>query len=492
MTMMEKPAQKAGKALIWQVIQIGGDKVLFFIRILILARLLTPEDFGLVAIATTAMGFFQNITDIGLIPALVQAKDITEKQFNSVWTAGMLRASLISIIMLIAAPLIAIIFDEQQVIPIVRVLALYPVLSASISIKVAEQSRNLSFRPLAILKLSESIVKAVVSIALAPVLGLWGLVAGTLAGVFAISILSYIVAPHRPTLVLSRETIWPLIKFGRWMFIDSLVAMLAASILRIVITRQLGAAALGLYYLASQLASLPTEVSHGVIGQVAFPMFSRLQTEIERIKRAFRAIVVGAMASLYPVCLLIIVLAPTFVVEILGSKWIGTETLIQILTLATMIGIFGDIAVEILKGMGRPDKMTLMGFAQTVTLITGVALLTVPFGVNGAALASIPAVLVSQILGVIFISRLIPQPFSGLGKQLSAVVIAALSGAAVAFFLDLYLTGIIGFFISGLVAVICVCLMLWVANRRLSLGLAQDLMTIYPGAEKYIRILGIS
>jgi O-antigen/teichoic acid export membrane protein len=487
--MVEGSAQKAGKALVWQVIQLGSDKLLFFIRILILARLLTPEDFGLVAIATTAMGFFQNITDIGLIPAVVQGKNITEKQFNAVWTVGIIRSSLISIVMVIAAPLIATIFDEPQSIPIIRVLALYPLLVATISIKVAEHSRNLTFRPLAVIKLTDSIVKAVVSVALAKAFGFWALVAGTLAGVFAVSILSYILAPHRPRLYIDQESIWPLVKFGRWMFADSMIAMIGGSILRIVITRQLGASALGLYYLATQLASLPSEISHGVIGQVAFPMFSRLQAEIDRVKRMFRTMVVGTIALLYPACLLLIVLAPTFVTEILGAKWNGTETLIQILSLATMIGIFGDNVVEILKGMGKPDRMMMMGFAQTVILVILVWFLTGRFGINGAAFASIPAVLISQILGLIFVGQLLPQPLSGLGRHFSAIIIASLTGATVAYLLDKFLIGITGFVVAGLGAVMCTLLILWIANRRLSLGLVQDLIQIFPGAARYIRIL---
>lgn len=490
--MLERPARQAGRAIIWQVVQLVGDKLLFFVRILVLAWLLTPEDFGLVAIATTAMGFFQNITDVGLIPALVQGREITEKQYNVVWTVEMVRATLIAIVMTIAAPLIAAIFNEPQATPIIRVLALYPILAASISVKIAEQNRNLSFRPRALLKLTESLVKAVVSVALAAFLGFWGLVLGTLAGAAAISILSYVLAPHRPKLAFEWEAIHPLIGFGRWMTVDSIIAMIAGSLLRIVITRQLGVSELGLYYLATQLASLPSEISNGVIGQVAFPMFSRLQSDLERLKRAFRTMVVGTIALLYPACLLIIVLAPTFVAEMLGSKWSGTEAVIQILTFATMIGIFGDTVVEILKGMGRPDKMTLMGLAQTVTLITFVSLLTSRFGLIGAALASLPAVFVSQILGIIFIGQLLSRPLSGLGRHLSAVIIASLIGAMVAFILDRYLMGIIGLAVASLGAVVCTLWIMWVANRRLSLGLDKELVLIFPGAARYIRILEVN
>jgi O-antigen/teichoic acid export membrane protein len=400
-----------------------------------------------------------------------------------------IRACLITTIMVVAAPMIALIFDESRAAPIIRVFSIYPLLTASISIKIAEQNRNLSFRPLALLKLTESLVKAVVSIALALVFGLWGLVFGTLAGAASLSVLSYILAPHRPRLVVDRDSIRPLINFGRWMFLNGLIALVGGFILRVVITRQLGAAALGLYYLASQLAYLPSDVSSGVFGAVAFPMFSRLQSDLERTKRAFRTLVVGTAALLYPACLLIIVLAPTFVAEILGSKWNGTEIIIQILSLATMIGIFGDTVVEILKGIGRPDKRTLMGFVQMLVLIGLVSLLTRQFGIVGAALASLPAILVSQIMGIIFVGQLMPQPLSGLGKPMRAVIIASLTGAMVAFFLDKYLTGIVGLVAAGAGAILCTLMILWIANQRWSLGLIQDLILIFPGIEKFVRTL---
>ena len=273
------------------------------------------------------------------------------------------------------------------------------------------------------------------------------------------------------------------------MFITSLIAMAGAIILRIVITRQLGAAALGLYYLATQLAYIPSEVSSGVFGTVAFPMFSRLQSDPERIRRAFRTMVVGTAALLYPACLLIIVLAPVFVAEVLGPKWNGTETIIQILSVATMIGIFGDTVVAILKGVGRPDKRMLMGLVQTLLLVISVSLLTREYGIIGAALASIPAVLVSQIIGIIFVRQLMSQPFSKLGKPLTAVIFASLAGGATAFVVDKYVVGIIGLVVTAVVAVLSTLAILWIANRKWSLGFIQDVMLMYPGITRYIRAL---
>jgi hypothetical protein len=151
-----------------------------FLRLLILARLLTPDDFGLVAIAVTSIGFFLSVTDVGMIPALVQGDEVDEKQYNAAWTVGVLRAAAIAVIVFFATGLIATVFAEPRAIPIIQVLALRPLLDALNSIKVADLTRRLQFRPLATYKLAEALVATLTSILLAASWGVWALVAGVL------------------------------------------------------------------------------------------------------------------------------------------------------------------------------------------------------------------------------------------------------------------------------------------------------------------------
>ena len=221
--MKDTPLTQAGSALVWRAVQLGGVKVIFMVRLLVLAWLLTPEDFGLMAIAVTAIGFFLNVTDIGMIPALVQGADVNEKQYNAAWTVNVSRALLITLAVILAAPLITQIFAEPRAINIIRVLALRPLLEALASIKVADLTRNLKFYPLAMIKLGEGLMNIIVSIALAPSLGVWALVIGTLVGSTTYLLMSYLFAPHRPKLLFDQSSIRPLIRFGRWVFATSLI-----------------------------------------------------------------------------------------------------------------------------------------------------------------------------------------------------------------------------------------------------------------------------
>ncbi len=478
--MKDLPLKRTGSALTWKAVQLGGVKAIFFLRLLILARLLVPEDFGLLAIAATAIGFLMQLTNLGMVPALVQGKDVSEKQYNTAWTVGVTRALLVTISVVAAAPLIAQLFSEPRAIPIIQVLALRPLLDAVSSIKVADLTRHLQFRPLATLKLMEAIVNTVLSIALAPSLGVWAMVVGTLAGSSTYLGLSYILAPHLPRFLFNPGAARPLIRFGRWIFLTGLVVMAGSYVLQIVISRQLGAAELGLYYLAAQLAFLPTEVASGVVGEVAFPLFARLQTDLQQITRAFRALFTGISALLFPVCALIIALAPALVHDILGPEWAGTIPVIRILALVSIIDLLGEVMGPIFQGLGQPYKVTVIEMVQSLLLIILAWVLTSRFGLIGAAFAWLPAIIVSRIISIIFLQRLLPHPIKGLASPMAAITVVTVVGAIAAGVINSAIPGLIGFVMANLVAVAIIGGLLWASDRRFSLGLVKDLGMAFP------------
>jgi O-antigen/teichoic acid export membrane protein len=390
--MTVKPFRLAGNALIWKSIQLVGSKVIFLVRLVILARLLSPDDFGLMAIAVTAIGFMLSLTDFGMIPALVQGTDENEERYDIAWTIGFTRSLLVSLIVFALAPLIAAMFAEPRSADIIRVIALRPLLDGLVSIKVAKLNRDLYFRPLTILGLSQALINTVISIILAPAYGVWALVFGTLAGSLVYLVSSYIVAPYRPRLRFDSSGSRPLIRFGRWIFLTSLVVMAGSYLLRVSISRQLGTAELGLYYLAIQIAFLPTEVANEVIEPVAFTLFSRIQEDLSALSATFRSILSGTAALLLPVCALIIALAPTLVNDILGPNWAGTVPIIRILTLVTAIDLLGEVTAPLFKGMGQPYRFTIVEATQSLMLVGFVLLFAGSFGLIGAAFAWLPAV----------------------------------------------------------------------------------------------------
>jgi O-antigen/teichoic acid export membrane protein len=399
--MNEKRLHQAGSALTWRAIQLAGTKLVYFVRLLILARLLVPDDFGLLAIAVTGVGFFASVTDLGMIPALVQGREIDEKWYDTAWTIGVARALGITVIVALFAPLIGKIFAEPRSVDVIRVLALGPLLEALASIKVASLMRNLQLRPLAVLRTVEAVVGTIVSIVLAVSFGVG---TGRACWQERQPTRYYPLRPRAsPPAVVIRQAFFEDADPFRTMDLRHRPDRHAWPVCPAgVISRQLGAAALGLYVLAAQLANLPSEISSGVVGSVAFPLFARLQTNIQQARRAFRTMVVGMAVLLYPVCLMMIALARPLVIEILGAKWKGTEPVIQILVLATVIGIIGDAVEETLKGLGRPDKRARMVLVLNLMLISLVWVLSGNFGIIGAALAWLPPWLPPRLSALCF------------------------------------------------------------------------------------------
>jgi O-antigen/teichoic acid export membrane protein len=472
--------QRAGSAMVWRSIQLLGIKGIFLARMLILARLVFPEDFGLFAIATSAIGFLMSITNVGLIPAVVQAEDMDERKYAAVWTFDVTRSFLIAFLSIVLAPIIADIFAEPMAVPIIQALALRPLFESMTSIKVTALNRNLSFRPLAYLKIIEAIVNTVVAVTLASHLGVWSLVLGALGGGLSMVIASYILAPYRPHFLYDWSAIKPLMNFGWWILLTSLVSMAGNYGLRIAISRELGAEGLGLYFIAMQLASVPSDFASELVGGVAFPLFSRLQNDVAQATRVFRALFNGMAAILYPICALLLVLAPTLTHDILGPNWAGTDDVIRILTLVVMIGVFGDVAVTVFRGFGQIYRITLLEVVQSSITITFVWMLTSRFGLVGAAMAWLPSIVLSQILSIFFLQNILERPFHGLQKPFAAIMMSTGLCALIAYSVIRLVPGIVGLILAGALSTACTTAFLWTVDIRLGLGFSKNLALVFP------------
>lgn len=478
--MTQSIARKAGKAIIWKGIQLGTGQTVNLIRILILARLLVPEDFGLMSIALVTVNTIHSITDFGMTSALVQRSDVEEGHYHLAWTLVFFRGLFITLAILIGAPLIADLFSEPQVLPILRALAFRPLIDAVASIKVADLTRQLRFRSLTFISTPTILVETVVSISLARTFGVWALVGGTLTGAFIGVVMSYIFAPYFPRLRFDHERARPLIRYGRWIFLTGVVAIAGSSLLQVFISRQLGTASLGLYYLALRLAFLPHEISAKIIGEVSFPIFAQFQSDTQKSSYAFHTIYTGMMATLLPLYTLFIAFAPTLVDDVLGQGWMGTIPLIRILALAGLFGLFGDAVIPLLKGTGQPYKVAALEAVQSILIIVLVRWLAANYGLVGATFAWLPAIASSQVLAGIFLVRILDHPFAGLARPILSIAVASAAGALIGLAADAFLFGLFGFVLSASLSLMTVVFVLWLLDRFLSLGMAQTFFTAFP------------
>lgn len=475
-------AASAGNAVRWKTFQIVGVNGIFLARTLALARLLAPDAFGLVAIATIPIGFLLSVTNLGMIPALIQAEAPSRRHFDVAWTVGLVRALATSTLIVVAAPWLASLAEAPEATPIMRVMALQPLLAAAASIGIARLNKTLDFRSLAWIGFIESIVNTGTSIALAPWFGVWALVGGSIFGVLARAISSYIYAPHRPRIVFDRDAAAALVRFGRWVFVSGVVATAGDALLRIVISRRLSVSDLGLYVLATQLTFLVVDQISQVTWSVSFPIYSTLQGERKRATKFFRATITTVSALLLPSFALLFALAPSLVTYVLGPRWEGTEPLIRVLALVCALRLLSDAVAPMLNGFGMPYLDALTDLVQTSVLIGVLWDLTGRYGTIGAALAWLPAVVATQLLSLAFAKRFLERPFTGLGTALAAIVAAAASGASLAWGVNSRVGGIGGFLVAGTMGVASAGGFLWLADHWLRIGLRRAVVQVVPQA----------
>lgn len=473
-------ARQAGTAVAWKAIQLFGSKAISLARYLVLARLLTPNDFGLFAIALVPLDVLLSATDFGMIPALVQRGESDDRVYDAAWTVGLLRAAAISLCVLAAAPLLAQLFAEPRATPVLRLLAIRPLVGAAASIKVAELERRLEFRPLALVEMPATLVGAAASVVLAPALAVWALVAGVLAGAATRVVTSYLVAPHRPRLVFDATPARSLFRFGRWVMLTGAVAVAGDAVLRAVISRRLGANELGLYFLAANLAALPNDVVSELVVAVAFPVHARIRTDLRRAAEMFRASITALAAALCPVYALLIALAPSLVEHLLGPRWAGTEPVLRLLSLAAILGISYDATAPMLQGRGEPHKVTALHAIISVTVALFAWELTGAYGLAGAAAAWVLAQGVMLVACITFARRALAARAIGLSRPLAAIAAASVVGGAIAFALDRVLPGLVGFGVTVVVAWSAAIMSLWLLDSRLDLGLGRDAARAFP------------
>jgi O-antigen/teichoic acid export membrane protein len=256
--------------------------------------------------------------------------------------------------------------------------------------------------------------------------------------------------------------------------------MAGRTVMQMILSRELGVAELGLYYLAAKLAFIPSEVSHEVINTVAFPLYANLQANMPAMARAYRAMLVAMMALILPVCVLLFALTPGLVTYVLGPNWEGTVELIRVLVLVNILGLIGETVLPILNGTGRPQLGASIECLQSSLLITLSAPLIGWFGVLGAALVWLPTVGSSQILSIVYVRRILPRPFLGAAKPAVTIAAVAIAGGLVAAAIANSLGGVAGLVVAGGTAAIVIAGLLWLADKILHLGLQANLILAFP------------
>ena len=357
-------------------------------RLIILARILAPHDFGLMGIALLTMATLETFSQTGFHAALIQKKEDIKSHLDAAWTVLLLRGFILFTILYLVAPYAAIFFNAPEVKPIIQVIGFAILLQAFTNIGVIYFQKELEFNKEFVYQFAGTLADFIVAVSAVLILrNVWALVFGLIAGNAVRFIVSYLIHPYRPHLSSDLGKAKELFGFGKWILGSSILIFLLTQGDSIFVGKLLGVTALGFYQLAYRISNMPaTEITH-VISRVTFPAYSKLQDNIPKLRETYLKVLQLTTFLSFPIAGLIFVLAPDFTMLFLGGKWMPMVPVMMVLVWWGVIrGLVGAIS-PVFMAIGRPKIVTKLQAVQTVLLFSLIYPLTVHWDIFGASLA---------------------------------------------------------------------------------------------------------
>jgi len=356
---------KATRSVKWSALMEIASRATSPIIFMILAFLLTPTDFGIVATAMIVISLTQMLWDAGLSKALVQTRESPEDAAHIVFWTNLLLGLSFYLILFLSAPAIALFFRSPTSGPVLRVLGLQILIASFSAVQQALIVREFDFRGLFWIRLLSAFVPGFCSIPMAFLgYGAWALVAGSLAGQILNGWLLWRRSNWRPKFTYNKELARNLFTFGLWVLMESLGAWLIVWGDNLIVGRFLGVHDLGVYRTGWMLVTMIFGLSLSPFLPVLFPTFSRLQDDLSALKNAFHTVNRVVIAVSLPMGTCLMLVGPEAANLLFGNKWQGLGFVLGVLGLMNGIAWLVGINAELYRAMGRPDVNTKLMFAQ--------------------------------------------------------------------------------------------------------------------------------
>ncbi len=375
----------------------------------VLARMLFPADFGLVAMAYIAIDFLQMFREMGFSSALIYHKGDTHKAADTTFLTLVAIAVLLVVAALVAAPTVASFYRTPELTPVMRALSINLLLSAFGQVQLSLLAKNLAFRERLLPDLVPTVAYGVIAVLLALMgLGVWSLVIAKVVNSILTSVLAWIVVPWwRPRLRFDRDMAKELFDYGIHIVGSSWLVFFITNLDNTFIARLLGAEPLAYYGFAYSTANLPATHISRIVGQVLFPAYSKIQEDVGALRRAFfRTLHYVSLLSI-PVAVGMIAFAAPFILTIYGQKWAPSIVPLQLLGI---YGLLRSVAVNmgsVFKAGGKPNWLTSIALGRLAVM--GILLYPAAryYGINGVSVLSALVSVVDFVVSAVLTNRII-------------------------------------------------------------------------------------
>jgi PST family polysaccharide transporter len=395
------------RGIFWSGIQNWGSQAGSFIVFLILARLLSPQDFGLVALANIFINFMQIFLDQGFAQALIQKQEIEDKHINTAFWTQVFIGCLLTVVTFTAADMLARGFNQPKLYSLLQVLSFLFIISAFSQTQIALLKQNFDFKTLAVRALLGIIISGIVGIFMALWgYGVWSLVGQQLTYETVGAIILWQASDWRPKWQFSRQYLFELFSFSLNLLGFNLVEFFNQRTDSLLIGYFLGEVALGYYAISHRILQVMTQLLIGTLNQVVLPTFSRLQDDSQRFLDAFYQATQFTSLIAFPVFCAVIILSPELVVTLFGEKWSESIPIIQILAFTGILRAVSFFQRSAFIARGKPLIQFKLGLLNaTFNLIA--CLIAIRWGILAVAVAYVMSDYLVFPIGQWLLSKLI-------------------------------------------------------------------------------------
>lgn len=378
-------SKKVFNNFIWRFLERCGAQGVAFVVSIVLARLLDPTVYGTVALITVFTTIMQVFVDSGLGTALIQKKDADDTDFSTVFYFNLGMCILLYAIMFFAAPYIAAFYENDSLVPIIRVLSLTLVISGLMSIQQSFVSRNMLFKRFFFSTLGGTLVSAAVGIVMAyKGFGVWALVGQTLFSQFISTIILWVTVKWRPKLVFSFTRLKGLFSFGWKILTSALIDTVYKDLRSLIIGKLYSSEALAFYNKGQQFPQLIVNNINVSIDSVLLPAMSNEQDDKEKVKAMTRRSIKISTYIMMPLMIGMAVCAEPLIRLLLTEKWLPSVTFLRIFCLTFMIYPVHTANLNAIKAMGRSDMFLKL---EIIKKVIGLAVLIATMWISVEAMA---------------------------------------------------------------------------------------------------------
>lgn len=409
MDQQEKLKNKTITGMLWSFFSTIGTQLIQLLVQVVLARLLMPEDFGIIGMVTVIIALSQTFVESGFTKGLIREKESTQEDYSTVFFFNLGMSTVLYIILFFTADFISTFFREPQLVSIIRVLSLVLIINAFGLVQNTMLIKCINFKVQAKISIFSIISSGSIAIIFAlQGFGVWSLVIQKLVNQFLLALLFSITNHWSPSLVFSTSSFKRLFGFGWKLLVARMLTTLYQNIYYLIIGRVFSVTDLGYYTNARKLKDAAVNSITTSVQKVSYPVLSNIQDDNERLKRGYKLIIKNSAYVTFPFMLGLSSIAPVLLRVLLGENWVPAIPYFQVLCIGGMLYPLNAINLNILQVKGRSDLYLLVSILKKVKGIILIAIaLYLELGMIGLMWFSVAGSFISVIINTYYTKKLL-------------------------------------------------------------------------------------